>query len=135
MLRLFAAIEEQQESLMPVPHLAKWIAGLLDPVVNAFHHRRRRDKMAQLVQATAEQGILSELLKILADDREKQFDTDGFGAAAAEYREIDQQIRDIEGSFPVRMDDARLLGEQFAAAAGGLLVSVATAFAVFAVLA
>ncbi len=37
MLRLFAEIEEQQESLMPVPHLAKWIAGLLDPVVNAFH--------------------------------------------------------------------------------------------------
>ena len=135
MLRLFAAIEEQQETLMPVPHLAKWIAGLLDPVVNGFHHRRRRDKMAQLVQATAEQGILSELLKVLADDKERQVDQQGFGSAAAEYREIDQQIRDIEGSFPIRMDDSRLLGEQIAAAAGGLLVSVTTAFAVFAVLA
>jgi hypothetical protein len=135
MLRLFAAIEEQQESLMPVPHLAKWIAGLLDPVVNGFHHRRRRDKMAQLVRATAEQGILTELLKVLADDKERQTDQQGFGAAAAEYREIDQQIRDIEGSLEIRMDDSRLLGEQIAAAAGGLLVSVTTAFAVFAVLA
>jgi hypothetical protein len=131
MLRLFAAIEEQQDALMPVPNLAKWIAGLLDPVVAGYHHRRRRDKMSQLVQATAEQGILSELLKVLADDREKATDQQGFTAAAAEYREIDQQIRDIEGSFQVRMDDARLLGEQIAAAGGGLLVSIATAFAVF----
>jgi len=131
MLRLFATIEEQQESLQPVPNLAKWIAGLLDPVVNAFHHRRRRDKMAQLVQATAEQGILSELLKVLADDMEKGADQQGFSGATAEYREIDQQIRDIEGGYQFRMDEARLLGEQIAAAVGGLLVSVATAFAVF----
>jgi len=132
MLRLFATIEEQQESLMPVPNLAKWIAGLLEPVVNGFHHRRRRDKMAQLVQATAEQGILGELLKVLADDKEKGADQQGYTGAAAEYREIDQQIRDIEGSYQLRMDDARQLGEQIAAALGGLLVSVATAFAVFA---
>jgi hypothetical protein len=131
MLRLFAAIEEQQEALMPVPNLAKWIAGLLDPVVAGYHHRRRRDKMAQLVEATAEQGILSELLKVLADDREKATDQQGFTGAAAEYREIDQQIRDIEGSYQLRMDDARMLGEQIAAAGGGLLVSIATAFAVF----
>ena len=132
MLRLFATIEEQQESLQPVPNLAKWIAGLLDPVVNGFHHRRRRDKMAQLVQATAEQGILSELLKVLADDNEKGADQQGFTGAVAEYRDIDQQIRDIEGSYQLRMDDARQLGEQIAAAVGGLMVSVATAFAVFA---
>jgi hypothetical protein len=134
MLRLFAAIEEQQEALMPVPNLAKWIAGLLDPVVAGFHHRRRRDKMAALVQATAEQGILSELLKVLSDDKEKAADNQGFTGAAAEYRDIDQQIRDIEGGYEIRMDDARLLGEQIAAAAGGLLVSIATAFAVFATL-
>jgi hypothetical protein len=134
MLRLFAAIEEQQENLTPVPNLAKWIAGLLDPVVNGFHHRKRRGKMAALVQATAEQGLLSELLKVLSDEKEKQVDQQGFTGAAAEYREIDQQIRDIEGSFPLRMDDARLLGEKIAAATGGLLVSVVTAFAVFSVL-
>jgi hypothetical protein len=131
MLRLFATIEEQQEALMPVPNLAKWIAGLLDPVVNGFHHRRRRDKVTQLVQAIAEQGILAELLKVLADDKEKGADQQGFTAAEAEYREIDQQIRDIEGGYQLRMDDARQLGEQIAAAGGGLLVSVATAFAVF----
>src|SRR5262249_42594941 len=89
MLRLFAAIEEQQEALMPVPTRAKWTAGLPAPVVPAYPPRRRRDKMSQLVQATAEQGILSELLKVLADDREKATDQQGFTAAAAEYREID----------------------------------------------
>jgi eukaryotic-like serine/threonine-protein kinase len=132
LLRLFAAVEEQQETVAPVPNLAKWIAGLLEPVVNGFHHRRRRDKMGQLVQAIAEQGILSELLKVLADDKEKTADQKGFSAAAAEYRDLEQQIRDIEGGYEIRMDDARMLGEQIAAAGGGLLVSIATAFAVFA---
>jgi hypothetical protein len=75
--------------------------------------------------------VLKELLKVLTDDKERKVDQYGFNTAAAEYREIDAQVRMIEGDGPRRMEDARLLGEQIAAAIGGILVSVVTAFAIF----
>lgn len=130
-LRMYAAIQEQMETPLMVPHLATWIAGLLQPVVDGYHQRRRRGRIAEKVSKAAKEGQLGHLLQALDDLPEQQADMNGFNRAAAEYREIDMTIRMMTADEDHRTEDSRLLGEQIATVVAGVLLSISTAVAVF----
>lgn len=134
MLRMLASIQDQTNS-PPTPALAQWCAQILAPIVTSYHHRRRRDRIADRVARVASDGSLSDLLSVIDDDGERAADRLGFNEASAEYRQLDYELRSFEAEKIKREDDARTLGEQIAAAVGGVLVSLTTAVAFLIVLA
>lgn len=130
-LRMLASVQDQTNA-PPAPALAQWIAQLMAPVVNGYHHRKRREKMAERVRRVASDGMLTELLAVVDDESERTADRLGFNEAAAEYRAIDYSLKTFESETDKRREEGRLLGEQIAAAVAGVLVSLTTAIAVFA---
>lgn len=130
MLRLYASVQDQTGA-PPAPALAQWIAHMLAPVVSSYHQRKRRQKMQDRVARVAEDGMLSELLSVVDDESERAADRLGFNEAAAEYRALDYSLRAFDAEKQKRDEEGRVLGEQIAAAIGGVLVSLTTAIAVF----
>lgn len=129
-LRLLANVQEQAGS-GPAPHLSAWILSILGPAVASFHQRMRRDRIADRMQRAAQSGMLGDLVAVLDDDRERSADANDFNSALAEYRELRSQTSDYDTFMSTRADEARLLGEQIAAAFAGTMVSVVTAIFLF----
>ncbi len=126
LLRLFSYVQENNE-VGPVPGFAGWMAVMLSPVLDNYHHRTRRQRVQSKVQAAAESGILSELLAVVDDLAERQADNYGFHQASEEYRQIEAELTDMETNVDQREDDARMMGEQIAAVIGSVLVCIVTA--------
>ncbi len=131
-LRLLASVQEQTSS-PPAPSLAQWLLGQLTPVVNSYNHRKRREKIQERVKRAASEGLLGELLAVIDDEGERSADLRGFNEAAAEYRAIEHTLRTFESERQKREEETRLFGEQLAAAAAGILVSITTMVAIFVV--
>jgi hypothetical protein len=130
-LRLLASIQET-ESAGAVPALSRWIAELLAPNADTYHHNARRERMAEKLARVSDGGNLSELLMVLDDKSERMADQQGFSQAQMEYRQLESTINEMEMNETERVADARKIGEQVSAAIAGLLLCVVTALVVLA---
>jgi len=130
-LRLLAHIQETASG-GAVPALSRWIAELMAPNADTYHHRARRERMAEKLARVSEGGNLSELLMVLDDKTERLADQQGFAQAQSEYRQLDGTINEMDMNEMERLGDVRTIGEQIAAAIAGLLLCVITAFVVLA---
>ena len=130
-LRLLAHIQETASG-GAVPALSRWIAELLAPNAEMYHHRSRRERMAEKLSRVSEGGNLSELLMVLDDKSERIADQQGFNQAQTEYRSLEGTINEMEMGENDRLNDVQTVGEQIAAAVAGLLLCVVTAFVVLA---
>lgn len=129
-LKLLASVQEQTNA-PACPGLCQWMAHLLQPVVNRYHLKKRREKVAERVRKAAADGLLLQLLAVVDDEAEQRADSVGFTQASNEYGQIEAKLHALEVNRPRREEDARYFGEQIAAAIGGVLVSITTAIAVF----
>lgn len=130
-LRLLAHIQETASG-GAVPALSRWIAEILAPNADTYHHRSRRERMAEKLARVSEGGNLSELLMVLDDKTERLADQQGFSQAQSEYRQIEGVINEMDMNESYRVGDVRTIGEQIAAAIAGLLLCIITAFVVLA---
>lgn len=129
-LRLLANVQEQAQA-GPAPALSQWLMSILGPAITSFHQRHRRDRISDRLQRAAQSGVLNDLVAVLDDEGERKADANDFGSALAEYRELRAQTADYDGFMAARADDARVLGEQIAAAISGTMVSVVAAIVLF----
>jgi len=130
-LRLLAHIQETASG-GAVPALSRWVAELLAPNADTYHHRSRRERMAEKLARVSEGGNLSELLMVLDDKTERLADQQGFAQAQSEYRQLEGTINEMDMNENERLGDVQTVGEQIAAAIAGLLLCVITAFVVLA---
>jgi hypothetical protein len=112
--------------------LSRWIAELLAPNADTYHHRARRERMAEKLARVSEGGNLSELLMVLDDKTERLADQQGFAQAQSEYRQLEGTINEMDMNESGRLGDVQTIGEQISAAIAGLLLCVVTAFVVLA---
>lgn len=113
-LRLLAELQQSFKS-KPLPGLGAWCADLLKPVIDTFHHRKRRGKLLEVTMAVARSGNLSALLKLVDDAQFKKIDRTGFEKAKERYSQAEADLAALEKNAAKRVDDARRKGREVAA--------------------
>jgi hypothetical protein len=113
-LRLLAELQSSYKS-KPLPGLGNYCAELLRPVIDGFHHRKRRSKLMEAVMAVARSGNLSALLKLVDDADFKKIDRRGFDKAKETYVIAEAELGALERDAPRRIDAARRKGREAAA--------------------
>ena len=125
-LRLLSGVQEQAVS-PAAPNLAQWVLSLLGAATSSFHNDKRRIKIQEKLNRAAKTGRLLEILRIIDDKDERSADQREFMKAVNEYRNLHRDSEGFDQFMVIRNEDARILGEQIAAALGGILVSISMA--------
>lgn len=128
-LRLLAELQTSFKS-KALPGLGMYCAELLKPVIDTFHHRKRRGKLAEALLAVAKSGNLSALLKLADDADFKKLDRRGFEKAKELWAKCETDLATLERDAPKRKDDARRKGRESAAmiSSGLAVLTVAVMF-------
>jgi len=113
-LRLLAELQSSFKA-KPLPGLGAWCADLLKPVIESFHHRRRRGKLMEVTQGVARSGNLPALLKLIDDPQFKKVDRSGFEKAKERYAHAETDLANMERGNAKRIEDARRKGREVAA--------------------
>ncbi len=103
-----------------LPGLAKWAAARLQPDLERWHNRPRREAMQARLEALAQAGYLSRLLELTDDGTARAQDLAGAIRAAREVAAIDAEVAIINNEDRKRLADAERHGE---AITGGIGLS------------
>lgn len=109
-----------------LPHLTRWLVGLLEPAFRRFHSRPHQDDVRRQADAVCASGQLPDLIKIVDDPDAVRRDRSGFEAAQADYKEADDEIRKLRQQISDRDGLIEGPGRQMAA----LISSVVSAILV-----
>jgi eukaryotic-like serine/threonine-protein kinase len=129
-LRLLAELQASFKA-KSLPGLGNYCAELLKPVIDTFHHRRRRAKLLEAVMAVARSGNLPALLKLIDDAEFKKIDRRGFDKARELFSRAEADLSHLERDAPRRKDEARRKGRESAALISSGLAVVTVAVLLF----
>lgn len=104
----------------PLPSLARWISGLLDPAFQRFHSRKRQDELRQLSDAASSSGRLVDLLRIVDDADALRRDKGEFDKACEAYADADAEIGKLRQMIADRDGIIETTGRQTAAIVAGV---------------
>jgi hypothetical protein len=116
-LAFLALFSELQHRYGPdeVPHLAKWVLPLLDPVVKRYLSKPMQEKMKRLIKDAADKGSLAAMAHMIDDPRRIQADEQDFLHARLMYQDVTKEIAFIENKLSHRASVAREVGAPVAA--------------------
>jgi hypothetical protein len=112
-----------------LPGLAKWAAARLQPVLEQWHYRPRRDALAARLETLSSEGFLAPLLALVEDTAGRSADRAGAGQAARERAAIEAELAAIEAGEAPRVQEAERFG-QAATGALGLMALIVAAMTV-----
>lgn len=95
--------------------LASWVGGLLGPAINTYHNRPLRKEIEREIPRLVRKGSLPELFDLIDNADKRREDVSGFEEAKAQYAEMEDEVRDIEGGGSERLSTAERAGQQAAA--------------------
>jgi hypothetical protein len=95
----------------PMPALAKWAAARLQPDLERWHNRPRREAMLVRLDSLAQAGSLSRLLELTSDVSARAQDLAGAIRAANELAAIDAEVAAISNDDRQRLADAERFGQ------------------------
>jgi hypothetical protein len=104
----------------PMPTLAKWAAARLQPDLERWRNKPRREAIQARLDVLAQAGFVSRLLELTEDRTARALDIAGAYRAANEVVRIDAEVAAIDGSDKLRFADAERFGQ---AIAGGIGLS------------
>ena len=104
----------------PMPALAKWVAARLQPGLQRWRNKPRREAAQARLDALSQAGFLARLLDLVEDPAAWALDSAGAQLAAREKAIIDAEMAAIDTSDEARLADAERFGR---AIAGGIGLS------------
>ena len=129
-LRLLARLQDKL-STSDLPHLSKWAADAVQPLLQTFSSKSRRERLAQRLVTLAQAGQLTPIVTVLDDAPEQTSDKGGLAMAQARLGEIDATLAEWSTSADARARQARRVGHEVADGLGLLACIVALGFVVF----
>ncbi|TVR99649.1 MAG: hypothetical protein EA406_02905 [Rhodospirillales bacterium] len=109
----------------PLPALSAWLARLLPPAIEDFHHRKTRRELEKRIRSVARDGRLTELFDIINDPDRRSADMTGFMTASAAFDAAASRIRTLESDDPAQVARVREAGQSAAATASILASAIA----------
>ncbi|MBM3651032.1 MAG: hypothetical protein FJX11_24930 [Alphaproteobacteria bacterium] len=112
----------------PAPHVAQWLARHLKPVLDAVHHRPRREHLEIELNRLAGEGMLPPIAQLLGDTHAQNEDRRGFQAAqrrfrqlANEHQRLDREIAQVS-AIATAQSGPVAVAASFAIAAASLVI-------------
>jgi hypothetical protein len=102
--------------------LAKWVGGLMGPVIKLYHSRAKRKEVEAAVPKIVRSGSLSELLSLLDNPLEKEKDEENYLTAVDEFGETADEIEKIKGNTGPESESGDRTSKQAAAIISGLIM-------------
>ena len=102
--------------------LAKWVGGLMGPVIKLYHSREKRKEVEAAVPKIVRSGSLSELLSLLDNPLEKEKDEGNYLTAVDEFGETADEIEKIKGNTGPESESGDRTSKQAAAIISGLIM-------------
>jgi len=102
--------------------LAKWVGGLMGPVIKLYHSRAKRKEVEAAVPKIVRSGSLSELLSLLDNPLEKEKDEENYLTAVDEFGETANEIEKIKGNTGPESESGDRTSKQAAAIISGLIM-------------
>ena len=102
--------------------LAKWVGGLMGPVIKLYHSREKRKEVEAAVPKIVRSGGLSELLSLLDNPLEKEKDEENYLTAVDEFGETADEIEKIKGNTGPESESGDRTSKQAAAIISGLIM-------------
>jgi hypothetical protein len=84
-LRLFAEVQRESSPKQRCPALCGWMARSVQPIVDSYHNRAYRRRLAEEIERASGKGDLLELLFLLDSFEARSQDNEGFKRARNEY--------------------------------------------------
>ena len=113
-----------------VPNLVKWAACQAASLVEAYHHRPTRKRLAKQFEKAAQAGRLIDLMLIIDNPAEKQRDADGYAEAKRAHAAVAGELSRLSaGAVNRPQQAARLAGQMAASFATLVAVAAALVFA------
>ncbi len=129
-LRLLARLQ-QKLSTSELPFLSQWAVAAVEPLLQRFSSRSRRERLAQRLASLAQAGQLPQIVAVLDDEEELSGDESGFSAAQERLAVIDQNLAQWESLAHGRVLQARRVSQEVADGVGLLSCVIALALATF----
>jgi hypothetical protein len=102
--------------------LAKWVGGLMGPVIKLYHSREKRKEVEAAVPKIVRSGSLSELLSLLDNPLEKEKDEGNYLTAVDEFGETADEIEKIKETTGPESESGVRTSKQAAAIISGLIM-------------
>ncbi len=129
-LRLLARLQEKF-SPSDLKFLSQWAVSAVEPLLQNFSSRSRRERLAKQLASLAQAGQLSPIAALLDDEPEQNGDEAGLAAAQSRLAQIELRLADWDSLAQGRINRARRVGHEVADALGMLSCVIALALAVF----
>jgi hypothetical protein len=116
--------DRPRDRALAVPRLAQWVAGELQPLIDRFHHRARRARLAEQLVDAARKGDLVAMRAVAENEIEKSEDRVGLDRARRRYHAIDREIAAVAAAVRARGARAGELGGWLAATFANTVVAI-----------
>ena len=104
--------------------LAKWVGGLMGPVIRIYHSREKRKEVEAAVPKIIRGGDLSELLSLLDNQVDKKKDEKNFKIALKQYGEAEDEIKKIKENTGPESEAGKRTSKQAEAIISGLVMII-----------
>jgi serine/threonine protein kinase len=92
-----------------------WVGAHMGPAIKAFHSKSIRDDLEKEVPKLIRKGNLADLFNLLDNAEQRAQDQMEFDDACEEFKEAEEEIKDIDGGSGALEKNSNRLGQQAAA--------------------
>ncbi len=95
-LHVLAEVQRKHGNKQTFPALSAWVARLIRPIINSYHNRAYRQRLASELDRASNSGDLMEILFLIDSMGARSQDTVGFKKARKDYSDCVQGITWLE---------------------------------------
>ncbi len=129
-LRLLARLQVKL-STRELPHLSGWAVDAVQPLLQQFSSKSRRERIAAQLASLTQAGQLAPIVAALDDQPEQASDKNGLDMAQARLAEIETSLVEWGNAVDHRVGQARRVGQEVADGLALLACIVALGIVVF----
>lgn len=123
-LRLFTYVQSKSDAF-ELPGLCRFFLNKSTAILDIYRNVELRTKLAKSVRVASESGELAKMEKVLGNEKNRRWDTNGFNAARRQFRGDDVAAAALQETFATIPERSRNTGKQVGALAAGAM-SLAT---------
>jgi hypothetical protein len=124
-LQLFAYVQGKSDADI-LRGLCRHFIDMSPAILETYRNIPLRAKLARAARAAAETGDLTRIVKVLANEKSRRWDTNGFNAARRQYRNDESEAAALQASYATIPERSRNTGRQIGAMAAGAMSLVTT---------
>ena len=111
-------------------NLAKRMEDRLPPILELYHSKNRRKNLSEQARLHASVGDLSGMFKVVGNRKMRRLDESECRQGAAEYAELNKQLKDLESGSRRITNELKLSGYKAATILGALVLAASLWFSI-----